>query len=620
MIGNIIFYGVILVLSFGGGAYAGSRFFLHHLKLSPDLLSWHMLLDYQQHYGHIPAIKQALVFAYIIIGVITLLPLVVVAIALLSGKDRELHGSARFANQLEIQKAGLFPVVAKNKKAKPPKFPSLIIGKSNGKFLYWHSNEFVFLAAPTRSGKGVGFIIPNLLHYSDSAVIFDPKGENWDITAGFRSKHGQQCFLFSPDDKNGQTHRWNPLAYVSRKPHLMVGGVMGLAELIYPTANKGGTEAFFNQNAQSLFLGLLLYLIEQEQTPEDAEKTTMVSLLNIASPVDQSLKDWILETIKKHHECGQPLSDDCIRGLMVYAGCDSDNTAAGIMSSMIAPLNIFRDPMVAKATSGNDFDLLKLRQEKMSIYIKLVPDNISKFSLLINLFFNQIISVNIGQGLPESNPKLKYQCLLLMDEFTSLGYMPLIENAIAYIAGYNLRLCLILQDRSQIKALYKEKSNTLINNCAVKIIYTPSEMEDAKYYSEVLGYETVKGKSKSRSFGKSGSRSTSESDQKRALMLPQELLEMNFKDALLWMKGLKIVKLEKILFYEIENLKKRANWAVPAVPYLFEHLNESKPAQTNQASDQDESIDQATIEAVLAEAEADEKMNHFYDKYSLTEV
>lgn len=225
---------------------------------------------------------------------------------------------------------------------------------------------------------------------------------------------------------------------------------------------------------------------------------------------------------------------------------------------------------MAKATWGNDFDLLKLREKKMSIYIKLTPHNIAKFSVMVNLLFSQIINLNVEQGLPENNPKLKYQCLLMLDEFTSLGYMGIIETAIAYIAGYNLRLCLILQNRAQLDKNYKQSKDTLMNNCAVKIIYTPSENDSAKYYSEMLGYETVKGKSKSKSRGKTGSTSQSESDQKRALMMPQELLQMPFEEALVWLKGTKIIKIEKVMYFKDKSFNDRVRWPAPEIKSLFD--------------------------------------------------
>jgi type IV secretion system protein VirD4 len=336
-------------------------------------------------------------------------------------------------------------------------------------------------------------------------------------------------------------------------------------------------------------MGLVLYLIHEEKTEQDKENTTLAAILNMTTPIGQSFKEWILKTIEEHEKMDDALSSECVSALLSYAGNASDNTAAGILSSMTAPLNVFRDPLVAKATSANDFDLLQLRQKKMSIYIKLTPHNIAKFSVLVNLLFSQIINLNVEQGLPEHNKNLKYQCLLMLDEFTSLGYMGIIETAIAYIAGYNIRLCLILQDRVQLDKNYKQSKDTLMNNCAVKIIYTPSENDSAKYYSEMLGYETVKGKSKSRSRGKSGSTSQSESDQKRALMMPQELLQMPFEQALVWLKGTKIINADKVMYFKDPSFQKRVSWAVPEITSLFEPDNkpEPEPEEALDALDQD---------------------------------
>jgi type IV secretion system protein VirD4 len=182
--------------------------------------------------------------------------------------------------------------------------------------------------------------------------------------------------------------------------------------------------------------------------------------------------------------------------------------------------------------------------------------------------------------------------------------MGIIETAIAYIAGYNIRLCLILQDRAQLDKNYKQSKDTLMNNCAVKIIYTPSENDSAKYYSEMLGYETVKGKSKSRSRGKSGSTSQSESDQKRALMMPQELLQMPFEQALVWLKGTKIINADKVMYFKDPSFQKRVSWAVPEITSLFEPNNKPEP-EIEEALDH---FDQDIAAALsLAEIEQNER-------------
>lgn len=574
-IGIFIFFIIFAV----AGLYGGGYFFLKFNKLNMDLLSFHVLFDYQSAYGHLAALKKPLFLAWLVTGFIAALPLFMVVALLLSKDKRELHGSARFANAMEIRQAGLLP----NNTKKPPKYPSLIIGKSQGQYLYWHSNEFALLAAPTRGGKGIGLVVPNLLHYSDSVVVFDPKGENWELTAGFRAKHGQECFLFSPDSQDGKTHRWNPLGYIRRDNRFLVADVGGIAQLLYPTGSgSDGTQKFFNDNAQALFMGLVLYLIHQEKTEQDKENTTLAAVLAMTTPFGKSFKEWILDTIEEHEKMADPLSPVCVSALLSYAGNASENTSAGILSSMTAPLNVFRDPFVAKATSANDFDLLQLRQKKMSIYIKLTPDNIAKFSVMVNLLFSQIINLNVRQGLPEHNKKLKYQCLLMLDEFTALGHIGIIQSAIAYIAGYNIRLCLIFQNKSQLDEHYKQGKDTLIANCALKIFFSPDNLDSAKELSEMLGYETVKGKSTSKSRGKTGSTSQSESDQKRALMMPQELLEMPFEDSIVWLRSKKIMKIDKVMYFKDKNFNDRVSWPVPEIASLFDAEPNPDPNSDNE--------------------------------------
>jgi type IV secretion system protein VirD4 len=174
------------------------------------------------------------------------------------------------------------------------------------------------------------------------------------------------------------------------------------------------------------------------------------------------------------------------------------------------------------ATSGNDFKLTDLRRKRMTIYVGIQPNKLAESRLIVNLFFSQVINLNTRE-LPQNNPELKHQCLLLMDEFTSIGRVDIIASAVAYMAGYNLRLLPIIQSMAQLDAVYgREVSRTIITNHALQIIFAPREQQDANDYSEMLGYTTLRRHNVTR--GREFTRS--ESEERRALMLPQELKAM----------------------------------------------------------------------------------------------
>ena len=151
------------------------------------------------------------------------------------------------------------------------------------------------LSAPTRSGKGVGVVIPNLLNWPDSAVVLDIKGENYAITAGYRARHGQAVYAFSPFDESARSHRWNPLTAVRTSPLHRVGDLLTIAQVFFPNDGSGtSSEAFFNDQARNLFLGLGLVLLETPELPR-----TLGELLRQSSGRGQSLKGHLSALIEQ---------------------------------------------------------------------------------------------------------------------------------------------------------------------------------------------------------------------------------------------------------------------------------------------------------------------------------
>ena len=210
--------------------------------------------------------------------------------------------------------------------------------------------------------------------------------------------------------------------------------------------------------------------------------------------------------------------------------------------------------MLDAATSANDFDLTQLRRKRMSIYVGVQPNKLAESRLILNLFFSQVINLNTRE-LPQNNPALKHQCLLLMDEFTSIGKVDIIASAVAYMAGYNLRLLPIIQSMAQLDATYgKEVSRTIITNHALQILFAPREQQDANDYSEMLGYTTLRRQNVTR--GRDFSRS--ESEDRRALMLPQELKALGSGREVFLYEGLPHpVLCDKVRYYQDPRFRRR---------------------------------------------------------------
>jgi type IV secretion system protein VirD4 len=473
-----------------------------------------------------------------------------------AGSRRALHGDARFARPAEVARAGLFTEER-----------GLIVGRMRGRYLVYPGQQFVLVAAPTRSGKGVGIVIPNLLNFPDSAVVLDVKLENYRITSGFRGDHGQETYLFNPFTETGHTHRWNPLDAIRRDPNFQVGDLLAFAQSLYPSdAEKDG---FWNDQARNLFLGLALYLVETPSLP-----FTLGEMLRQSSGKGQPLKDHLQGILRTRAGSSRPLSETCRDSLSRFVAT-SDNTLSGIMATFNGPLTIVANPIVDAATSASDFDLADVRRRRMTIYIGIQPNRLADARVLINAFFSQLIDINTRQ-LPEDNPELRHQCLLLLDEFTALGKIAILAKSVAYMAGYNLRLLPIIQSIAQLQAVYGDRdTRNFVTNHAMQIIFAPREQRDAAEYSEMLGYltEQVDSRSVSRplnafasqGYGRSESRSTHE--HRRALMLPQELREMPESQQIILTAGQRPILCEKIRYFDDPTFMERLKppCSVPAL-------------------------------------------------------
>lgn len=422
----------------------------------------------------------------------------------------------------------------------------VIVGKYKGQYLIFDGQQFILLAAPTRSGKGVAVAIPNLLNFADSVVVLDLKLENFRFTSLFRERNGQKVFLFAPFSEDCMTHRWNMLDTISRNRNFRIGDVLAVGQSLYPS-DCDPKEKFWNDNARNLFLAIVLYLMETPELP-----CTFGEVFRQSSGKGKPLKEHIEGIIIDRSNGDNALSDECLDAFGRFLA-SPENTLGNILSTFNAPLLIFANPIVDAATSASDFDINEVRKQRMSIYIGIQPNRLSDAALLVNMLFSQLINLNTKE-LPANNPDLKYQCLLVMDEFTAIGKVGIIAKANSFIAGYNIRLLTIIQSVSQLESVYGEKdTRTLVTNHALQIMYPPREQKDANEYSEMLGYFTEKalstGISRPRAWGNNGSSSENTSDQKRALMMPQELKEMPQDEQIIIMENTKPILCHKARYF-----------------------------------------------------------------------
>ncbi|SPY37128.1 type IV secretory system conjugative DNA transfer family protein [Proteus mirabilis] len=633
-----IFLILLFLISVGASFYTSSMALLKMvgMPINFETVKWNTFIDTYKIYTGQKAYQKYL-FAGIAGGIapfVLYLGFIILIIIGLKPK-KTLHGDARFATDMDLAKSGFFPAKNKpNKKAST----AILIGKMDkgrykGQYIQYMGQQFLMLYAPTRSGKGVGIVIPNCLYYFESLVVLDIKLENFISTAGHRKdKLNQEVFLFCPDgyldsedmkDKKLRSHRYNPLFYIRRDPINRFGDLTKISSILFPLT--GDKNDMWTDLSANVFNALVLFLLdtESETVIEDVEiekddtvhyeerikpkyKVTMSQVFGLSVPKDgTTLGDWFTKEIatrntKENKDAWEAyiasekngdksvsrpklclLSDDTVTLMRQFSQQKLEQQ--NIMLTFNANMKMFANPVTAAATDGNDFDLRDVRRKRMTVYFGLAPAALSQYARLTNLFFSQLLNENV-RTLPEHDSSLKYQCLMMLDEFTSMGCLDIIQKSLAFTAGYNMRFVFILQNQEQLfdekKGYGKNGGNTILKNCAVELFYPPKEVDESvKKMSETLGYKDMKVISTSVSKGKSASKSTSISIQKRALMLPQEIIELRDVKHSSGMALREIVKSEftrpfianKIVYFAepyFSERKKYAETHIPDIPVL----------------------------------------------------
>ena len=446
-------------------------------------------------------------------------------------KEKEaLHGDAHWASQQEITKAGL--------RSKD----GMLLGEDDNGFLIADGYQHALLFAPTGSGKGVGFVIPNLLYWTQSVFVHDIKLENYELTSGWRESIGQKVFVWNPANPDGFTHCYNPIDWVSKKQGQMVDDVQKIANLVLPE------KEFWNNEARSLFVGVVLYLIA---VPEKVKSFGEVVRTMRSDDVVYNLA-VVLDTIGKYIH---PVAYMNIAAFLQKA----DKERSGVISTMNSGLELWANPLIDTATASSDFNIQNFKREKTTVFVGLTPDNIKRLEILMQIFYQQATEF-LSRKLPNKTDD-PYGVLFIMDEFPTLGKMETFKTGIAYFRGYNVRLFLIIQDTQQLKGIYEEAGmNSFLSNATYRITFAANNIETANLISQLCGNKTVEQASQSRpkflDFNPA-SRSENVSEVQRALLLPQEVILLPKDDQIVLIESFPPIKSRKIKYYEDRFFKRR---------------------------------------------------------------
>lgn len=505
--------------------------------------------------------------AYSIFGIITVsTTLVLVFIRLMfSKKTSDNYGSARFAKFAELEKSGLLDG------------KGIFLGiTDNGYYVRDDAKTHTFLCAPSRSGKGVGIIIPTLLTWPHSVVVVDVKGENYAFTAGRRKKMGQAILKFEPTALSGSV-KFNPFEEIRMGTPDEVKDCQNICRILADPTGKGyeGNNAHWTNNAADLLFGIVLHL--KWVLKEASEPVNMTTVLNFMAEDTLGLRHHLGQIVNNasNGKTGQIMHDRSGRILahannsteplyfhprvfQVFSKMAStpEKEFGSIQSTLETALSVYRDPVVAENMSRSDFSINDLmnHEKPVSLYLIVPPSDIDRlmpaFRSIVELLYRRNVEkmeFNLAKKNTEAN---KHRLLMLLDEFPQLGRLETFETAMGVIAGYGIKAFVICQSVMQINKLYG-KDNGIISNCEVQVYYAPNDQETAEQLARMLGKKTVE--TKSRNTGAAlikFDKSHTYNETGRDLMTPDEVRALDPKKELVFKRGMRPLLADKITWYD----------------------------------------------------------------------
>jgi type IV secretion system protein VirD4 len=446
------------------------------------------------------------------------------------------YGSARWAEKREIRYAGLL---------KPD---GVCLGLWHGEYLRHDGPEHVLCFAPTRSGKGVGLVVPTLLTWSASAIVHDIKGENWTLTAGWRAHFGR-VLLFDPT--NPDSAAYNPLLEV-RRGEWEVRDVQNIADVLVDPEGALERRNHWEKTSHSLLVGTILHVLYAE-----ADKT-LAGVAKFLSDPRRPIETTLRAMMTTPH-----LGDHGVHPVVASAAREllnkSENERSGVLSTAMSFLGLYRDPVVAKVTRQCDWCIRDLVEgdRPATLYLVVPPSDISRTKPLVRLILNQI-----GRRLTEkleASPR-RHRLLLMLDEFPALGRLDFFESALAFMAGYGLKSFLIAQSLNQIEKAYG-LNHSILDNCHVRVSFATNDERTAKRVSDALGTATelraMRNYAGHRLSPWLGHLMVSRQETSRALLTPGEVMQLPPEDEIVLISGCPPIRARKARYYEDRELQVR---------------------------------------------------------------
>ncbi|AWP59338.1 conjugal transfer protein TraG [Bordetella bronchiseptica] len=445
------------------------------------------------------------------------------------------YGSARWADKEDVSKAGLLDA------------QGVVLGKwvERGRVRYLRHDgpEHVMGFAPSRSGKGVGLVVPTLLTWPGSAVVHDTKEENWALTAGWRARFSH-CLLFNPT--NSRSAAYNPLLEV-RQGDNEVRDVQNIADVLVDPEGSLERRNHWEKTSHSLLVGTILHVL---YAGEDKTLRGVAAFLSDpARPFEASLR--IMMHTSHLIDGPHPVVASAAREVLNK----SDNERSGVLSTAMSFLGLYRDPTVAAVTSRCDWRIsdLQCAEHPVTLYLAVPPSDISRTRPLMRLILNQIgrrltESLDTVDGLPR-----RRRLLMMLDELPILGRLDFFESALAFLAGYDIKAFLIAQSLNQIEKAYGP-NNAILDNCHVRVAFSSNDERTARRISDALGTATELRAQRNYAGHRLapwlGHLMVSRQETARALLTPGEIMQLPADDEIVMVSGQPPIRAKKLRYYE----------------------------------------------------------------------
>ncbi|SCJ61770.1 type IV secretion system component VirD4 [uncultured Clostridium sp.] len=436
----------------------------------------------------------------------------------------EEHGSARWGDARQICK----------KYSKKPYSQNILLTQNFRISLDTHKHRRclnILVVGGSGAGKSRGFALPNIMQCCCSMVITDPKAELLRKTGGLLEKKGYEVRVFdliNPDT----SFCYNPFEYVHDDKDVL----RLISNLIQNTTPKGSqsSDPFWEKSETALLQALMLYLLH-EAPPEEQNFAMIMEMLGSAQ-VKEEDEDYEspLDILFDRLEMRDPDSI-AVKQYHIYKQA-AGKTAKSILISVGVRLAAFNLPQIAKLTNTDELDLSNMGERKVALFC-CIPDADTSLNYLVGMIYSQLFQTLYYMADRVHGGALPVPVNCIMDEFPNVSLPNEFEKILATCRSRSIYCSIIIQNMSQLKALFKDSWESLVGNCDEFLYLGGNEKETHKYVSELLGKETIDTNTYGQTKGKSGSYSTNFQQSGRELLQPDEVRMLDNQNALLFIRG-----------------------------------------------------------------------------------